>query len=117
MKTTTNETHRTAGQSRVQKLLHQISRLSREDKRIVLYKLLRMLLGPKPTSEVAILDAEDELFGYFLPPTVRLRLRKTDEPELYRELERRSRSNSPPVPMEEVLKKLRATPRQALAHR
>lgn len=106
MKTKTNSTQRAAGLPSVEEILHQIKQLNRENKRRVLYKLLRMLLGPNPTDEVGIYDTKREIYGYFLPTPVRLRLRKAENPKLYRELERRSRSTAPAIPMEQVLNKL-----------
>ena len=70
--------------------------LSSEDKRLVVYWLLRDLLGDRPEKESDISDPDGFLYLHFVPPGVREYFRLLEHPE--REEQMRKASMEPTFP-------------------
>jgi hypothetical protein len=97
-----------APDKQLKSLVGSLLRRSRNDKRLLVYQLLRNLLGKNPEQELWIYDEQGRLYGHFLPPSVRAELSVLEDPEFAAELERRSRLAGPTTPLKDTIKRLKS---------
>jgi hypothetical protein len=71
-------------------LLHRILDSSRADKRIILDRVLRDLIGDQPEKEYGLYNPDGTAYLFLIPPRLRLKFKHT--PEFLAELERSRRS-------------------------
>jgi hypothetical protein len=74
----------------LEELLRRIAECSRADKRIILDRTLRHLIGDHPEQESAIYNPDGTSYVFLVPPRLRLQFEHT--PEFLAELERSRRS-------------------------
>jgi hypothetical protein len=97
-----------APDKQIKSLLSSLLRRSRKDKKLLVYQLLRNLLGKNPEEEVWIYDDQGRLYGHFLPPSLRAELSVLEDPAFAAELERRSRPAGPTTALKDTVKRLKS---------
>jgi hypothetical protein len=92
----------------VQELLNRLEGLPGEEKRSVLYHLLRELLGEHPQEEVGIYGPDGREYVYLLPPQLRLRLSFLQDPGLKTALDGSMRSSRRKTTAKEIITRAKA---------
>ena len=85
-------------------LLRRMQECSPDEKRALLDRLLRDLVGDRPDREYGLYNPDGSAYLYLLPPPLRRALAET--PEVVAELDRRSRSPGKQTPFREVIARL-----------
>src|SRR5262245_7838865 len=81
-------------------LLRRVGGCSPEEKRALLDRLLRDLIGEAPQREYGLYNPDGTAYLFLVPPRLRVEFDLT--PERRAELERSSRSTAPTIPLSEV---------------
>jgi hypothetical protein len=97
-----------ASDKQLKSLMSSLLRRSQKDKKLLVYQLLRNLLGKNPEEEVWIYDEQGRLYGHFLPPSLRAELSALEDPAFAAELERRTRAAGPTTPLKDTVKRLKS---------
>lgn len=92
----------------VDELVRRLQACSREAKRLILYKLLRHLLGKKMQGEVTILDSKGELYAMLISPEVWGKYRFLGTPDDWAKPRRSHGADEGGVPFREIVDKMKA---------
>jgi hypothetical protein len=87
-------------------LLHEVSGRTRDEKRALLDRILRDLIGEKPTQDYALPNPNGSSYMFLVTPDRHRKMRET--PEFLAELDRRTKTPGNLIPMSDVLAKLDA---------
>jgi hypothetical protein len=87
-----------------QQLLRQVLACPRDEKRALLDRLLRDLIGDKPEREYVLCNPDGTAYLFLVHPALRIQFDLT--PERQAELNRSSRSTAPTTTLSEVLARL-----------
>jgi hypothetical protein len=104
------ETPAINGTPTFEQLLEQVGGRTRDEKRVLLDRILRDLIGDKPEQDYALLNPDGSSYLFLVPPAMHAQLTLT--PERSAELERRLRSTTGWKPFSETLARLDALQRQ-----
>jgi hypothetical protein len=87
-----------------EELLRRITESSRADKRIVLDRVLRDLIGDQPDREYSLTNPDGSAYIFLIPPQQRIQFDLT--PERVAELDRRSQFPGRTRPLMDVIREL-----------
>jgi hypothetical protein len=102
-----------AEKSQVEELLTRLRALSREDKRLIIYRMLCDMIGEHPEQEYGIYTPEGRDYMYLIPPRVHLELEFLRNPGLKEELDRRMKSPGKRTTVKEILARAKARVKQS----
>jgi hypothetical protein len=89
-------------------LLRRVEGCSPGEKRALLDRLLRDLIGDQPDREYGLYNPDGSAYLYLIPPPLRRTLAET--PEFLAELDRRSKNPGKQTPFREVIARLESRP-------
>jgi hypothetical protein len=104
------ETSAVNGTPAFEQLLEQVRACARDEKRVLLDRILRDLIGDNPQQEYALRNPDGSSYLFLVPPTMHAQLTLT--PDRAAELERRARCTTGWKPFSETLARLDAMQRQ-----
>jgi hypothetical protein len=87
-----------------EQLLRRVQECSRDEKRVLLDRVLRDLLGAQPEREYGLYNPDGSSYLFLVPPEMRQRWVET--PEFVAELDQRSRNPGQPTPLSELIARL-----------
>jgi hypothetical protein len=91
-----------------EQLLRRVGACSPDEKRVLLDRLLRDLIGEQPGREYGLYNPDGTAYLFLVPPEVRRTLAET--PEVLAELDRRGKSAGNQTPFRDVIARLESMP-------